>query len=160
MLDAAINGWLRSPVSSRRQREWLITAEERPQPWYGRREPCVKRGGKCASGGRYDQVGQVCYAGASMRAVNIADLKAKLSAHIRLVRQGEELLVCDRNKPVARIVPYRPEDYSEQEQRLMVRGILIPPLKRRAPSVSWPTPPGNVPDDIAEQAWHEERQGR
>ena len=35
----------------------------------------------------------------------ISDLKAKLSAHIRPVRDGEEVLVCDRNKPVARSSP-------------------------------------------------------
>ena len=40
-----------------------------------------------------------------MRTVNIADLKAHLSAHIQRVRDGEEVLVCDRNRPVARIVP-------------------------------------------------------
>jgi len=40
-----------------------------------------------------------------MRTVNLADLKAKLSAHIQLVRDGEGVLVCDRNKPVARIIP-------------------------------------------------------
>ena len=40
-----------------------------------------------------------------MRIVNISELKARLSAHIQLVRDGEEVLVCDRNKPVARIVP-------------------------------------------------------
>jgi len=39
-----------------------------------------------------------------MRTVNIAELKARLSAHIRRVRAGEEVLVCDRNKPVARIM--------------------------------------------------------
>ncbi len=95
-----------------------------------------------------------------MRMVNIADLKAQLSAHIQRVRKGEEVLVCDRNKPVARIVPYRPEDYSDQEQRLIARGVLTPPVKRRAPSVAWPTPPGNVPDEIMAMIWREEREGR
>ena len=52
-----------------------------------------------------------------MRTVNISDLKARLSAHIQLVRDGEEVLVCDRNKPVARIVPCHIEDLSEQERR-------------------------------------------
>src|SRR5271169_3110993 len=42
-----------------------------------------------------------------MRTVNISDLKAQLSAHIQLVKDGEEVLICDRNKPVARIVPCR-----------------------------------------------------
>ncbi len=34
-----------------------------------------------------------------MRIVNIGELKAKLSAHLQLVKNGEEVLVCDRNKP-------------------------------------------------------------
>jgi prevent-host-death family protein len=95
-----------------------------------------------------------------MRTVNISDLKAQLSAHIQLVRDGEEVLVCDRNKPVARIVPCRLEDRSEQEQRLVARGVLMPPLKKRPASVSWPEPPGNVSDKAMEQVWGEERESR
>ena len=95
-----------------------------------------------------------------MRTVNISDLKAQLSAHIQLVRDGEEVLVCDRNKPVARIVPCRLEDRSEQERRLVARGALTPPLKKRLASVSWPEPPGNVSDKTMEQVWREERESR
>jgi len=95
-----------------------------------------------------------------MRTVNISDLKARLSAHIQLVRDGEEVLVCDRNKPVARIVPCHLEGHSEQEQRLIARGVLTPPLNKRPACVSWPTPPGNVSDEIMEQVWREERENR
>jgi len=95
-----------------------------------------------------------------MRTVNISDLKARLSAHIRLVREGHEVLVCDRNHPVARIVPIRLEDHSEQEQRLVARGALTPPLKKRPSSGTWPEPPGNVSDEVMEQVWREEREGR
>jgi prevent-host-death family protein len=95
-----------------------------------------------------------------MRTVNINDLTAQLSAHIQLVREGEEVLVCDRNKPVARIVPVRLEDQSEREQRLVARGVLTPPLKKRPASVSWPGPPGNVSDEVMEQVWREERGSR
>ena len=95
-----------------------------------------------------------------MRTVNIADLKARLSAHIRIVRDGEEVLVCDRNQPVARIVPCHLEDRSEQERRLVSRGILTPPLKKRPASASWPEPPGNVPDEIMRRVWQEERESR
>jgi prevent-host-death family protein len=107
----------------------------------------------------YDQHGHVSYNG-NMRTVNISDLKAQLSAHIQRVRDGEEVLVCDRNKPVARIVPCHLQDHSEQEQRLVARGVLTPPLKKRPASVSWPEPPGNVSDDIMEQVWREEREGQ
>ncbi len=95
-----------------------------------------------------------------MRSVNISDLKAQLSAHIQLVREGEEVLVCDRNKPVARIVPVRLEDRSEQEQRLVARGVLTPPLKKRPATVSWPEPPGRVSDEVMERVWREERENR
>lgn len=95
-----------------------------------------------------------------MRTVNIAELKARLSAHIRRVRGGEEVLVCDRNKPVARIVPCQLDDYSEQEQRLIARGVLTPPLKRRRPSDSWPKPAGDIPDGVMDRIWEEEREGR
>ncbi len=95
-----------------------------------------------------------------MRKVNISDLKARLSAHIQLVRDGEEVLVCDRNTPVARIVPCRLTDHSEQQQRLVARGVLTLPLTKRPASVSWPEPPGNVSDEVMEQVRQEEREGR
>jgi prevent-host-death family protein len=95
-----------------------------------------------------------------MRTVNIADLKAHLSAHIQLVRDGEEVLVCDRNKPVARIIPCRLDEHSEQEQRLVANGLLQLPLSGRPASVSWPEPPGNVSDEVVKQIWREEREGR
>lgn len=96
----------------------------------------------------------------AMKTVNISDLKAHLSAHIQLVQEGEEVIVCDRNKPVARIVPYQSEDYPEQEQRLIARGILAPPRKKRKSTAPWPKPPGNVPDDVMDEVWREERDGR
>jgi prevent-host-death family protein len=95
-----------------------------------------------------------------MRMVNISDLKAQLSSHIQLVREGEEVLVCDRNNPVARIVPCVLEDQPEQERRLVARGVLLPPRKKRGSSISWPEPPGTIPDEVMEQVWQEERENR
>ncbi|MGD0758705.1 MAG: type II toxin-antitoxin system prevent-host-death family antitoxin [Candidatus Sulfotelmatobacter sp.] len=95
-----------------------------------------------------------------MRTVNISDLKARLSAHIQLVRDGEEVLVCDRNKPVARIVPCLLDDQPERERKLIARGLLTPPLRKRSSPVSWPEPPGRVPDEVIEQIWREEREDR
>jgi prevent-host-death family protein len=92
-----------------------------------------------------------------MRTVNIAELKARLSTHIQYVRHGEEVLVCERNKPVARIVPCPVDEYSEREQRLIARGILTPPRKKRNRRARWPQPPGNVSDEVMQQVWREER---
>ena len=41
-----------------------------------------------------------------MAKVGIAELKAKLSQYLRLVRRGDSLTVVDRQSPVARIIPY------------------------------------------------------
>jgi prevent-host-death family protein len=95
-----------------------------------------------------------------MKTVNISDLKAHLSSHIQRVQEGEEVIVCNRSKPVARIVPYRSEDYSEPEQRLIARGALLPPHKRRRSAAPWPKPPGRIPEEIMDQVWREEREER
>ncbi|MBI1852775.1 MAG: type II toxin-antitoxin system prevent-host-death family antitoxin [Planctomycetes bacterium] len=44
-----------------------------------------------------------------MKSVRIAELKARLSAYLRGVRNGHPLTVLDRDTPIARIVPYEPE---------------------------------------------------
>jgi prevent-host-death family protein len=93
-----------------------------------------------------------------MRRVNIGDLKAHLSAHIQLVRDGEEVLVCDRNQPVARIVPCHVAD--EAERRLVARGVLAPPVKKRRSYISWPEPPGNISAEVMQRVWREEGENR
>lgn len=40
-----------------------------------------------------------------MKSVNIAELKNRLSSYLTEVKAGEEILVRDRNQPIARIVP-------------------------------------------------------
>ena len=41
-----------------------------------------------------------------MRPVQIAELKARLSRYLRQVRAGAEVVVTDRDRPVAKLVPY------------------------------------------------------
>ena len=40
-----------------------------------------------------------------MRQTKVSELKAKLSTYLAEVRRGETIIVCDRNTPIARIVP-------------------------------------------------------
>lgn len=82
------------------------------------------------------------------RSVNIAELKNRLSAYLDLVRQGEEILVRDRKRPVAKIVPLSSEDWQAEEEELIAAGLMRPPeeeptasfwtafWKMRAPRVS------------------------
>jgi len=94
-----------------------------------------------------------------MLTVNVADLKADLSAHLHTVKNGAEIVVCDSDGPLARIVPLETEDeYAAQERRLIARGVLRPPLiKERIPLELWPELPGNVSGEVMAQIWREER---
>lgn len=60
-----------------------------------------------------------------MKSVNIADLKNHLSAYLNDVKAGEEILVRDRNQPVAKIVPLaRLGDEDEELMALASQGKL------------------------------------
>jgi prevent-host-death family protein len=48
----------------------------------------------------------------TMIGVRVADLKSRLSEHLRKVRAGRSVTVLDRNTPIARIVPYEEEGAS------------------------------------------------
>ena len=62
-----------------------------------------------------------------MRTAAISTLKAKLSEHIALVKRGEEVIVTERGKPVARIVPIAPSTSDGERRRdLIARGVIRP----------------------------------
>ena len=62
-----------------------------------------------------------------MSDVRIADLKARLSEHLRSVRSGNTLTVFDRDTPVARIVPYTPQPLEIRKARRRLRDLKLPP---------------------------------
>ncbi|MFM8887234.1 MAG: type II toxin-antitoxin system Phd/YefM family antitoxin [Chthoniobacterales bacterium] len=39
---------------------------------------------------------------------NISNAKSNLSSYLERVKGGEEVVIADRNQPVAKLVPYRP----------------------------------------------------
>lgn len=45
-----------------------------------------------------------------MSAVRIADLKSRLSHHLRAVQRGDRVIVLAHDRPIATIVPYREDD--------------------------------------------------
>jgi len=64
-----------------------------------------------------------------MKTANIGDLKNNLSKYLADVKRGGEVLVKERNAPIAKIVPfiYNEDDYDAEELDLIARGILRPP---------------------------------
>lgn len=72
-----------------------------------------------------------------MKAVGIADLKARLSEHLKSVRKGRTITVLDRDTPVAQIVPFGAEP-------LAVRR-----ATRRLKDLRLPSPPSKQTDSLA-----------
>jgi prevent-host-death family protein len=64
-----------------------------------------------------------------MRSVNVAELKNQLSAYLHRVRAGEELLIRDRNLPIAKIVPLDTENVEADEYSLVASGQMTLPKK-------------------------------
>ncbi len=94
------------------------------------------------------------------RAVSIADLKNNLSTHLARVRAGEEVLVRDRQTPIAKIVPLTgTEDASAEETALAAEGKVRLPKKRLAPSF-WAAPTPRLTSDRALEILREDREAR
>ncbi len=68
-----------------------------------------------------------------MRSTNIADLRNRLTQYLREVRAGEEIVVRDRQRPIAKIVPFTVDDDDADDAALVAGGLmrkgsgLIPP---------------------------------
>lgn len=71
----------------------------------------------------------------TMKGVGIADLKARLSEHLRAVRKGRTVTVLDRATPVARIVPYAAEPLEVRRATRRLRDLALP-LPPAAPTDS------------------------
>ena len=72
-----------------------------------------------------------------MRRASIATLKAHLSEYIDAVRAGEEVIVTDRNKPVARLCPVSVPARGEARLIELVRAGLVRPATRPLPRTFW-----------------------
>jgi prevent-host-death family protein len=66
-----------------------------------------------------------------MGEVRIAELKARLSEHLRSVRNGDTLTVLDRDTPVARIVPFAAPSLEIRKATRRPRDLKLPPKPAR-----------------------------
>ena len=66
-----------------------------------------------------------------MKFVGIAELKARLSEHLKSVRKGRTLTVLDRDTPVARIVPYAVDPVEVRRASRRLRDLKLPPPPAR-----------------------------
>ncbi len=98
-----------------------------------------------------------------MKTVKIAELKNRLSYYLRRVQAGESILVCDRDRAIARIeridtqAPL-PEGDAERLDRLERRGV----LRRGTGKLSrdWLVRKPRVAADVVAALLRERREGR
>jgi prevent-host-death family protein len=50
--------------------------------------------------------GRAFWLAVAMKSIEIAELEDRLSEHLRTVEQGDEVIVTDRSRPIARIAPF------------------------------------------------------
>jgi len=92
-----------------------------------------------------------------MKQTGVSQLKARLSEHLDMVKRGEEVLVTERGKPVARIVPVERECLKDDWVRgLVSRGIVRAGHARVRPLLSH-LPVCAVPEGMVLRTLDEER---
>jgi prevent-host-death family protein len=94
-----------------------------------------------------------------VRSTNIADLRNRLTHYLREVRAGEEVIVRDRQRPIAKIVPFTAESGSAEEIALVASG-LMRKAQRPLPASFWRTRRGAVSLRAAAAAVRRDREER
>jgi prevent-host-death family protein len=94
----------------------------------------------------------------TMKAASVSELKARLSEYLNQVKAGTEVLVTDRGKPVARMVPVsRTKDLKESWGRMEKQGLIrLGPGK--LPKDFWKIPRPADPEGLVLKALIEERE--
>lgn len=93
-----------------------------------------------------------------MRTVNVAELKNRLSKYLTYAKSGEEVVIRDRNLPVAKLVPFSAEDADDQDLMLVAAGKLRLPKARLNMKELLKIPTGEVAGHKAIQAVVAERE--
>ena len=99
----------------------------------------------------------------SMKSAAITQLKAKLSHYLKQVQAGEEVLVLNRGKPIARIVPIDPDSDLAHDAWIqeLIRTGRLKPAKGKLPADFWERElPKDMGDSVLKALLEEREEGR
>jgi prevent-host-death family protein len=94
-------------------------------------------------------------------AAKVSELKAGLSAYLERVKRGEQVVITERGRSIAKLVPIPPAEVAEEERILELerRGIALPPERAGGvPPEYWAVELPKDPDGLARRALLEERE--
>lgn len=72
-----------------------------------------------------------------MQTVNVGELQNHLGSYLENVKNGEEIVIREDSRPIAKIVPLTKNDYSDEESELIAEGFLSPPKSKKLPAAFW-----------------------
>ncbi len=92
------------------------------------------------------------------KSVGIREAKIQLSKLLRMVKEGNEIILTDRGQPVGKIVPIESQNLPLETRigRLENQGVIEPASEKGLKQVPLPIP---VPDDLAQRFLREDRDG-
>ena len=95
-----------------------------------------------------------------MKAAKVSEVKAGLSKYLARVKRGEEVVITDRGRPIAKLVPIPPDADPEMARMrdLERRGIVTIHGTGRIPPEFWDLPMPDDPGDGVLKALLEERE--
>jgi len=89
----------------------------------------------------------------------VAELKARLSRYLERVKAGQEVLVTDHGRPVAKLVPVAEAEAGSRRESLIRDGLLLPGRGKVRPSLLRP-PPKGLGASVLDALLEERREGR
>lgn len=96
-----------------------------------------------------------------MQTIGVARLKAHLSRYLAHVKSGQEVLVTERGRPVAKLVPLPPAAGRESRRGRLIRAGILLPGTGRIPAVLLRPPKGpRVGGAVIKILLAERREGR
>jgi prevent-host-death family protein len=95
-----------------------------------------------------------------MKTAGVAELKAKLSDYLKRVKAGEEVIVTERGKAIARVVPFTRSGPTPAEEEEMIRSGQLRPAKGKLPPDFWERPRISDPEGLAVKFLIEDREDR
>jgi prevent-host-death family protein len=94
-----------------------------------------------------------------VKTAKVSELKASLSKYVAHVKSGEEVIVTERGKPVAKLVPIpRDEDPEMERMRDLERRGIVTLGTGRVPDEFWDMPIADDPEGLVLKALLEERE--
>ena len=93
-----------------------------------------------------------------MRRASVAQLKEQLSKYLRTVKAGEEILVTERGRPIARLGPVGPSEQEDARMQQLIRaGVVRPPIRKKLTRDFWTRKRPKELKGVSLQALLEER---